>query len=137
MDKKSLLRIATGLTGLALAFGVGVVVGQNAPSVMSGVNVGPATSLDLGSEIDGVEGRQLRLRVVTFEPGGAIPLHSHKGRPAVAYVISGALTEHIEGVGTHVHRAGESWTEGKETNHWAENATDKPAVVVAVDVFKP
>jgi quercetin dioxygenase-like cupin family protein len=137
MKGRRVLAMLGGIGALALAFGTGVAVGQNAPSAQTGVSVSPATALDLGPEIDGVEGRQLRLRVVTFEPGGGIPVHSHKGRPGVAYMLSGTLTEHIEGVGTHVHKAGESWTEGKDTNHWAENAGDKPAVVVAVDVFKP
>jgi quercetin dioxygenase-like cupin family protein len=137
MNLKSGLTIAAGALGLALAFVVGVAVGQNAPTETRGVKISPPTAMDLSDEIDGVAGRQLRLRVVTFEPGAQIALHTHKGRPGVAYVLQGTLTEHVEGKGTFERRTGESWTEGKDTNHWAENRSNQPAVVVAVDVFKP
>lgn len=122
---------------LALGFGMGVAVGQNAPTDNKGVKISPPTALDLGGEIDGVEGRQLRLRVVTVEPGGVVGIHSHNGRPGVAYVLQGTLTEHVEGGGVHERIQGESWAEGKATTHWAENKGGRPVVVVAVDVFKP
>ena len=47
---------------LALGFGMGIAVGQNAPSETRGVQISPPTALDLTDEIDGVSGRQLRLR---------------------------------------------------------------------------
>jgi quercetin dioxygenase-like cupin family protein len=137
MKQKSALTITAVAAGLALAFGVGVAVGQNAPTETKGVKISPPTAMELGPELDGVDGRQLRLRVVTFEPGAVIALHSHKGRPGVAYMLQGSLTEHVEGKGAVEHGPGESWTEGKETNHWAENKSGKTAVVLAVDVFKP
>src|SRR5258708_11532169 len=129
--------VTAAALGLALAFGVGVAVGQNAPTENEGVNIIPLTALDLGGEIDGVAGRQLRLRVVTLEPGGVVGIHSHNGRPAVAYVLQGTLTEHVDGGGTHERSEGESWTEGKAITHCAENKGRKPVVVIAVDVFKP
>ena len=128
---------AAAFATIALAFGVGLAVGQNAPTETQGVKVGPPTALDLGPELDSLEGRQLRLRVVTIDPGGVVGIHTHKGRPGIAYVLQGTLTEHREGGGVHEHREGDSWTEGKDTTHWAENVGDKPTVVVAVDVFKP
>ncbi len=131
------LRYAMLAGTVTLAFGIGVAVGQNAPTETKGIKVGQTTAIDLGPELEGVEGRQLRMRVINFEPGAQITLHSHKGRPGVAYVLKGALTEHVEGVGTHVRKQGESWSEGKDTTHWAENVTSETTVVVAVDVFKP
>ena len=137
MYYKNVYAITAAALGLALAFGVGVAVGQNAPTENKGVKISTPTALDLGGEIDGVEGRQLRLRVVTLESGGVVGIHSHNGRPGVAYVLQGTLTEHVEGGGVHERIQGESWTEGKATTHWAENKGGKPVVVVAVDVFKP
>src|SRR5579859_6206154 len=85
------------VSGLALAFAVGVAVGQNSPPTENrGVMVGAPTVLDLANEIDSVAGRQLRMRVVTIEPGGLVALHSHNGRPAVAYALQGTLIEHLE-----------------------------------------
>jgi quercetin dioxygenase-like cupin family protein len=138
MDRKSAFGVAAGILGVVFVFGIGVAVGQqSAPTETKGVKISPPTSLDLGSQIDGVAGRQLRLRVVTLEPGGVVGIHSHNGRPGVAYVLQGTLTEHREGRGAKEWHEGESWTEDKDTTHWAENKGDKPVVVLAVDVFKP
>ena len=129
---------AGGLSGVVLAFVIGVAVGQQTPPTANkGVSVSPPTAIDLTQELDGVAGRQLRLRLVTVEPGGVVGVHSHNGRPAVAYVIQGTLTEHREGSDAIERHEGESWTEGKDITHWAENKGDGPVVVLAVDVFKP
>ncbi|MEO8007082.1 MAG: cupin domain-containing protein [Betaproteobacteria bacterium] len=126
------------VSGMALAFAVGVAVGQNSPPTENrGVKVGAPTFLDLTNEIDSVAGRQLRMRVVTIEPGGVVALHSHNGRPAVAYTLQGTLVEHLETGAVYEHPQGESWTEDHNTVHWAENKGDKPVMVLAVDVYKP
>src|SRR6478672_13217675 len=115
MKRKTTVTLATGVAGAALVFGLGVAVGQGtAPTENKGVKVGAPTSLDLGQEVEGIDGRQLRMRVVTVEPGGVVGVHSHKGRPAVAHVLQGTLTEHREGGGDHERHQGESWSEGKE-----------------------
>lgn len=138
MKSKSILWAGGFAAALTLAFGAGVVVGESqAPEKMRGVEVGAPTSLYLGTEMDSVEGRHLRLRVITFEPGGAVPMHAHKDRPAIAYVIKGTLTEHREGVGVVEHAEGDSIIEDGPTVHWAENRTGDTVVVLAADVFKP
>lgn len=83
------------------------------------------------------DGRQLRLRIVTIDPGGVVAVHSHRGRPTVAHLVNGVLTERREGDWTEAHPAGNSWTEGRDVTHWAENRETVPAVIVAADVFKP
>ena len=138
MNRKTTYRIAAGSAVIALTFGLGVAIGQqSAPTENKGIKVSPPTSIELGQEVEGVEGRQLRMRIVTVDPGGVVGVHSHKGRPAVAYMLQGTLTEHVEGGATHDRRQGESWTEGKEVTHWAENKGSQSAMVLAVDVFKP
>ena len=94
-------------------------------------------TIDLGPEIDGMQGRQLRLRLITMEPGGVIALHSHKDRPAVVRVLQGTVTEHREGGSAQEHKEGENWSEGKEIMHWAENKGTKPTVIIVGDIFKP
>ncbi len=136
--KHTLSLVAAGTTIAAIAFGIGLAVGeQTPPSATHGVSIGAPTTLDLPGQIDSVDGRQLRLRVVTIEPGGVVAVHSHKGRPAVAHVVSGELTEGREGGWVKVHEPGESWTEGGDVTHWAENKGSVPTVIVTVDVFKP
>ena len=127
-----------GVSALALTFAIGVAVGQNSPpSENKGVQVSAPTFLDLTNEIDSVAGRQLRMRTITVEPGGVVALHSHKGRPAVAYMLQGTLTEHVQNGATHERHEGDSWTEDRNAVHWSENKGDKPLVLIAVDVFKP
>lgn len=137
MDRIKMAGIAGAAVAVVLAFGVGVAVGQSAPTENKGVKVGPPTAIGLADQIEGLEGRQLRLRVITIEPGGIAAVHSHKGRPAVAYVVQGTLTEHREGSDAKDHPAGDTIVEDKDTVHWAENRGSDQAIVVAVDVFKP
>jgi quercetin dioxygenase-like cupin family protein len=126
------------VAGLASAFAIGLAVGQQQPPAdAKGMTASKPVTIDLAQEIDSLEGRQLRLRVITFQPGGNAPLHSHAGRPAVAYVASGTLTELREGGWVQEHAAGDTIREDHSVTHWAENRGSEPAVVVAVDVFKP
>jgi hypothetical protein len=47
-----------------------------------GVTMEVLGTVDLGPEIEGMEGRQLRMRMVTIESGGVFgPLHDHRDRP--------------------------------------------------------
>ena len=59
---------------------------QVAPET-KGVTVKLLATVDLGPEIEGMAGRQLRMRIVTIEPGGVFgPLHDHKDRPGTVYI---------------------------------------------------
>jgi quercetin dioxygenase-like cupin family protein len=58
-----------------------------------GVTVDLLSAIDLGPEVEGMAGLQLRMRMVTIEPGGVFgPLHDHKGRPGMVYVLQGTIT---------------------------------------------
>ena len=73
----------------------------------------------------------------TIEPGGFAGFHSHKDRPALSYIIKGALTEHRKGSPDRTYKVGEAITEGTDVDHWAENASSsEPVVIVSVDLFK-
>lgn len=124
------------LLGLA-ALAVPAAQAQTPPKENHGVSPSAATTVDLGPELNGIDGRQLRMRVITIEPGGEVALHSHRGRPAVAYCLEGELTEHIEGAPSVVHRPGDTWTEAQGVVHWAQNRGSVRARVLAVDVFTP
>jgi hypothetical protein len=67
---------------------------QAAPET-KGVTVTLLGALDLGPEIEGMAGRQLRMRMVTIEPGGVFgPIHDHKDRPGMVYILQGTITDH-------------------------------------------
>jgi quercetin dioxygenase-like cupin family protein len=123
---------------IGLVFEAGIAAGErSAPREPRGVSAGVAGTLELGPELDSLEGRQLRVRIITFEPGGAVPLHSHDGRPGIAHVLKGTVTEHVEGKGVFRRNQGDSLIEDKHTVHWVENRGDEVAVVFATDVYKP
>ena len=99
-----------------------------------GVTVELLAAVDLGPEIEGMEGRQLRMRMVTIEPGGVFgPVHDHEGRPGTVYVLQGAITDHRDGVAT-VYGPGLGWPEDRNTTHWLENTGTTPAVEISVDI---
>jgi quercetin dioxygenase-like cupin family protein len=86
-----------------------------------GVAVELLAIVDLGAEIEGMEGRQLRMRMVTIEPGGVFgPVHDHKGRPGTVYVLQGTITDHRDGIATD-YGPGVGWPEDRKTVHWLEN----------------
>jgi len=55
---------------------------EQVASETKGVTVKLLASVDLGLEIEGMAGRQLRMRMVTIEPGGVFaPIHDHQSIP--------------------------------------------------------
>jgi len=112
---------------------------------MSGGPVGPETkgvevqllaTIDLGPEIQGLEGHQLRMRMVTIEPAGVFgPVHDHKSRPGTVYVLKGTITDHRDGIATD-YGPGVGWPEDRNTLHWLENRGTVPAVEISVDIVR-
>ncbi len=85
-----------------------------------GVTVKLLATVDLGPEIDGIAGRQLRMRMVTIEPGGVFgPIHDHKDRPGTVYILEGTI-----------------WPEDRNTTHWLENRGTIPAMEISVDIVR-
>jgi quercetin dioxygenase-like cupin family protein len=102
----------------------------------NGVGVEVLATVDLGAEIEGMAGRQLRMRRVTIEPGGVFgPMHDHKGRPGIVYILQGTITDHRTGVAT-AYGPGVGWPEDRNTTHWLENRGTIPAVEISVDIVR-
>ena len=101
-----------------------------------GVAVQVLATVDLAREIEGMAGRQLRMRMVTIEPGGVFgPIHDHKGRPGTVYILQGTITDHRNGVDTDFG-PGVGWPEDRNTSHWLENRGTIPAVEISVDIVE-
>jgi quercetin dioxygenase-like cupin family protein len=108
---------------------------QAAPET-KGVTVELLAALDLGPEIEGMAGCQLRMRMVTIEPGGVFgPIHNHKDRPGMVYILQGTITDHRNGVAKE-YGPGVGWSEDKNTTHWLENEGTTPAVEISVDIVR-
>ena len=114
---------------------LGTAVAEDAPKDNKGFTTSKTVAVDLGPEIEGMMGRQLRMRVLTIEPGGHIGLHSHKDRPAVVYFLQGTDTV-ISADGTSkTFHAGDTSSATKDTTHWHRNDGTDKVVLLAVDVF--
>ena len=110
---------------------------QVTPAETKGVAVKVLATVDLAGEIEGMEGHQLRMRMVTIEPGGSFgPIHDHKGRQGTVYILQGMITDHRDGVATE-YGPGAGWPEDRYTTHWLENRGIVPAVEISVDIVRP
>ena len=107
----------------------------NAPTMPKGVTDTIIGSVDLANEI-GVDGRMLRTRRLVIQPGGIVPLHSHKDRPALIYTLSGSITEYSSACAVPIqHKAGDISREADGLSHYWINHSKVPAVVLSSDVF--
>jgi quercetin dioxygenase-like cupin family protein len=123
------------LLSLGVGFGLGSAVGQQSPPADNkGLDAKVESTIDLAPDFPGY---QLRLRTITFEPGGVAGFHSHKDRPAFAYVLQGTLTELRQGGYEKRVSPGEVITESRDVQHWAENRSGANVVLVGVDIVKP
>ena len=105
-----------------------------APTMPKGVTDTVIGSVDLGPEIS-VPDRQLRTRRLVVQPGGIVPLHSHKDRPALIYTVSGQITEYRSSCAVPiVHKAGDIAREADGISHYWINHGKTAAVLLSSDV---
>ncbi len=101
-----------------------------------GITVELLVTVDLGLEIEGMAGREFRMRKVTIEPGGVFgPVHDHKDRPGLVYILQGTITDYRNGIATD-YGPGPGWPEDHKTLHWLENRGTIPAVEISVDIVR-
>jgi quercetin dioxygenase-like cupin family protein len=118
-----------------LVFMAGYAAGQRAiPKENVGQSDELLRTMDLSSEIASTQGKMLRMRKVTLQPGGVLGLHNHVDRPAITYFLQGEVTYHADGKPDNVTKTGGGNAEGRATTHWAENTGTVPAIWVAVDI---
>ena len=105
-----------------------------APTMPKGVTDTVIGSVDLGAEIN-VADRQLRTRRLVVQPGGIVPLHSHKDRPALIYTVSGQITESRSSCAVPIlHKAGDIAREADGISHYWINHGEVPTVLLSSDV---
>ena len=94
-------------------------------------------SIDLGKQPAHIEGRELRFRKLTIEPGGIVPWHSHNDRPALIFVQQGEIVEYASNcIDPIVHKAGDLRPEIYGTSHWWKNLGKETVILYVGDVRK-
>ena len=123
------------LFALALGWWAVIANAADAPKDNKGFKPSKATVVDLGPEFSGMAGRQLRLRVLTIEPGGYIGLHSHKDRPAVVYFLQGTDTVTRDDGTSETFHPGDTTGETGATVHWHRNDGKDAVILITADIF--
>jgi quercetin dioxygenase-like cupin family protein len=104
------------------------------PVDVSDVTLG---SIDLGKQPAHIEGRELRFRKLTIEPGGIVPWHSHDDRPALIFVEQGEIVEYASNCEVPItHKAGDIRPEVYGTSHWWKNLGKETVILYVGDVRK-
>lgn len=137
MNRAQKLGVAGAIVGVVFVVGLpGGMAQQAVPTENKGVAVKLLTAVDLGPQFEAMAGRQLRMRILTIEPGGVLGIHDHKDRPATDYVVQGAIIDH-RGSEAREYGAGTSLYEDKNTVHWVENKGRIAATVISAAIVKP
>jgi quercetin dioxygenase-like cupin family protein len=108
------------------------VSGETMPKDVTDNEIG---IVPLATEIKGLDNRRLRLRRLVVQPGGVVPWHEHKDRPAIIITLTGEMTEYRSdcAVGV-VHRSGEVSEEKGGVAHWWKNTGKAEAVLLSADI---
>lgn len=93
-------------------------------------------SIDLDAYSPGFEGRTLRTRMLEIQPGGVVPWHSHEDRPAIIYILEGAVIEYSSNCAVPIeHQAGDVSVETKEVAHWWKNTGKTVVKLLSSDIL--
>jgi quercetin dioxygenase-like cupin family protein len=111
--------------------------GESAPKGNVGFKALKSQFIELGPEIKGMQGRQLRMRILRIAPGGHIGIHSHANRPAVVYALRGTDTVTLGDGKKIVLKPGDMGQATGATTHWHKNTGTDEVLLVAVDIFQP
>ena len=139
---------ALGLAGLALALSASAGAGEQkeisgltGPKAPVGMAIKELGAIELGPEfpqIPEAKNYLMRGRYVTVKAGGIVPIHSHKDRPAVTYVIEGEIVEHrSDRNGPILRKSGDVTIDNQGLAQWWENKTGETVTMFVVDFLDP
>ncbi|MBO6520663.1 MAG: cupin domain-containing protein [Rhodospirillales bacterium] len=108
----------------------------DAPTTPKGVSSAVTGTVPLGGMFQSSDGLQMRAREVTIEPGGWIPVHTHKSRPEMVYLLEGEVTDHVVSEGRKARgTAGMTMTVQEGVTHWIENTGGVTVRAIVVDII--
>ena len=91
--------------------------------------------IDLSKEKVAVAGHHLRMRRLDIKPGGEVAWHNHADRPALIYVVSGAITEYSSHCAVPIeHKTGELSIEQGGLSHWWKNTSKQTVILISADI---
>lgn len=141
------LAIAGVLAGTLIAFATAASAGECPASKVTtdGQKAGATAhkdvterllgQIDLSKEKVAVADHHLRMRRLDIKPGGEVAWHNHADRPALIYVVSGAITEYSSHCAVPIeHKTGDLSIEQGGLSHWWKNTSKQPVVLISADI---
>lgn len=104
---------------------------------------GPTESVNISAELIGavdldtvqeLEGKQVRVRLITIAPGGKVAVHQHDDRPGLAQILSGVAVEYRGKKAIH-HSPGSIAFEQDGDTHWWHNPYEEEVRALVVDIL--
>ena len=97
--------------------------------------VNTLVGLYLGDEFKGMDGQQLRARVLVVNPGAVVAVHQHEQRPGFALILEGEMVEHRnDQEGPIIRKVGDVAVERTGVSHWWENRSGQVVRALVVDI---
>ncbi len=112
------------------------IEGLSGPAIGQGNRTEAIDEFPLGEEIPGFDGYVMRARYVVVAPGGHIRIHSHHGRPAFSYIVTGPVTEHRSDVDAPIRHEAGALTADVNIGQWWTNDSDQEARWYVVDIYR-
>lgn len=138
--RKSLILMLVLALGVAIGVLGNRVLAQPAVSPIAPESKGLHSTIKFEQVVSGhlkdVNGKyKLRIGEVTFDPGGYIAEHQHRG-PGIRVVTAGELTLLQEGK-TTVYKTGDYWLESGDITNSASNKGTVPVTIMQFELLPP
>ena len=108
-------------------------VAHHGPTESSNISADVIGAVDLAS-VRELEGKQVRVRLITIKPGGKVAVHQHDDRPGLAQILSGVAVEY-RGLKAIHHSAGSIAFEQDGDTHWWHNPYEEEVRALVVDIL--
>jgi quercetin dioxygenase-like cupin family protein len=140
------MRWGLGLVTLFVAGAIGYQIYATSQNTIHGLtgprfnlavrNTAPLAEIDLGSEIDGLDGYRMRGRYVIVQPGATIRIHDHVGRPAFSYIVNTSVDQYRSDRATPIHHQPGDLSADVNMSHWWRNTGGYPLTFYVVDIYR-
>lgn len=108
-------------------------VAHYGPTESSNISADVLGSVDLKT-VRELEGKEVRVRLITIAPGGKVAVHQHDDRPGLAQILSGVAVEY-RGLKAIHHSPGSIAFEQDGDTHWWHNPYEEEVRALVVDII--
>jgi len=108
-------------------------VAHDGPTESTHISADVLGTVDLNT-VRELEGKQVRVRLITIAPDGKVAVHQHDDRPGLAQILSGVAVEYRDKKAIH-HRPGSVAFEQDGDTHWWHNPYKEEVRALVVDIL--